>query len=122
MAKLLMNLRGVPEDEADAVRALLDEHAVAYYETPPNRWGLSMGAIWIRDGDQYAQARQLLDDYQQERVHQARVEQQRRQQEGTQETLATLFRRAPGRNLAYLGIIAAILYFSIQPFFSLIGD
>jgi hypothetical protein len=33
MAKLLLNLRNVPDDEADDVRALLDEHDIAYYET-----------------------------------------------------------------------------------------
>lgn len=121
MAKLLMNLRGVPDDEAEAVRALLDEHAVAYYETPPNRWGLSMGAIWIRDSDDYAHARRLLDAYQHERLQQARADKEQRLREGTQDTVVTLFRRAPGRNLAYLGIIAVILYFSIRPFFALIG-
>ncbi len=49
MSKLLMNLRHVPEDEADEVRALLDEHAIAYYETKPSRWGISSGGIWIAD-------------------------------------------------------------------------
>ncbi|MCX7041690.1 MAG: DUF6164 family protein, partial [Gammaproteobacteria bacterium] len=32
MSKLLLNLRNVPDDEADDVRALLDAHGIAYYE------------------------------------------------------------------------------------------
>jgi hypothetical protein len=35
MTKLLLNLRNVPDDEADDVRALLDDHDIAYYETSP---------------------------------------------------------------------------------------
>ncbi|MFO7288296.1 MAG: DUF6164 family protein, partial [Gammaproteobacteria bacterium] len=48
MAKLLLNLRGVPDDEADEIRALLEEHGIAFYETPPSRWGVSAGGIWLR--------------------------------------------------------------------------
>ncbi|MDD3518311.1 MAG: DUF6164 family protein, partial [Chromatiales bacterium] len=31
-----MNLRHVPDEEADDVRALLAEHDLDFYETPPN--------------------------------------------------------------------------------------
>ncbi|MGD4884363.1 DUF6164 family protein, partial [Xanthomonas citri pv. citri] len=33
MAKLLLNLRNVPDDEADEVRALMREQRVQVYET-----------------------------------------------------------------------------------------
>ena len=33
MAKLLLNLRMVPDDEAEDVRAFLREHAIAFHET-----------------------------------------------------------------------------------------
>lgn len=122
MARLLMNLRGVPDDEAEAIRALLRDNAVDYYETPPTRWGLSMGAIWVRDSDEYPRARELLDTYQERRTRDARAEQEERRRAGTHETFATLFLRAPLRNLAYVVIVGLILYFSIRPFFDLIGD
>lgn len=122
MAKLLMNLRGVPDDEADEVRDLLRQNAVDYYETPPNRWGLSMGAIWLREPDDYARARDLLDTYQEQRRNSARSEHEERRRAGTQETLGTLFRSDPLRFLLYLGIVGLILYFSIRPFLALIGD
>jgi hypothetical protein len=41
MSKLLLNLKMVLDDEADDVRAMLEEHDIAYYETAPSRWGIS---------------------------------------------------------------------------------
>ena len=41
MSKLLLNLRDVPDDEADDVRRFLDSGGIRYYETRPNRWGIS---------------------------------------------------------------------------------
>ncbi|MGH8025314.1 MAG: DUF6164 family protein, partial [Pseudoxanthomonas sp.] len=35
MAKLLLNLRNVPDDEADEVRAWLTESGMDFYETQP---------------------------------------------------------------------------------------
>jgi hypothetical protein len=46
MSKLLLNLRGVPDDEADDVRRFLGSSGIGYYETPPSRWGTA-GGIWI---------------------------------------------------------------------------
>lgn len=45
--KLLLNLRNVPEDEADVLRALLDAHGIAYYESRPGMWGISAGGIFV---------------------------------------------------------------------------
>jgi hypothetical protein len=73
MAKLLLNLRHVPEDETDEIRALLEEHGIGYYETEPNRWGISAGAIWIKDDSRYADAMALMAAYQQERSARARA-------------------------------------------------
>ena len=35
MSKVLMHLRNVPDDEADGVRAFLDAHRIAWYQTRP---------------------------------------------------------------------------------------
>lgn len=72
MAKLLLNLRNVPDDEADEVRDLLDANQIEYYETRPSLWGVSAGGIWVRPKEQEAQALQLLADYQQRRAEHAR--------------------------------------------------
>ena len=44
-----MNLRHVPDDEADEIRTLFEAHGIRYYETPPSRWGISMGGFWTHD-------------------------------------------------------------------------
>src|SRR6185436_15558341 len=67
MSKLLLNLRDVPDDEADDVRRFLDSCGIGYYETPPNRWGISGGSIWIRDDRDAAEAKRLMAVYQRER-------------------------------------------------------
>jgi hypothetical protein len=74
MSILLLNLRHVPDDEADDVRGLLDANGIAWYETQPSRWGVSGGAIWLTDGAQAATAAALLDDYQRQRVARVRAE------------------------------------------------
>lgn len=119
--KLLMNLRGVPPDEADEVRALLDRHAVDYYETPPNRWGISGGAIWLREDDDYERARGLLDDYQARRQAAAREAEAERRHAGTHDTFARVVARHPLRVVIYILIVTGLLYLSILPFFGLGG-
>lgn len=121
MSILLLNLRGVPEDEVQEIRDLLTEHGILFYETPPSRWGISMGAIWLRDERQREEARQLMARYQQERQARARDSHARMKQEGSAETLMGKIRNQPLRVLLYLAIVAAILYFSVRPFFSLGG-
>lgn len=68
-----MNLRLVPDDEANAVRELLDEHGLDWYEIAPNRWGISSGEIWLRDDDEHPRAKALLDQFQCERASSARA-------------------------------------------------
>lgn len=44
MAKLLLNLRNVGDDEYADVCTLLDQHGIAWYRTEPSPWGISMVA------------------------------------------------------------------------------
>lgn len=109
MAKLLFNLRNVPDDEAAEVRALLTEHGVDWYETRPGPWGISHGGLWLRDADAWPEARRLLDGYQQARREQAREQAQRQ----GRETFLELLRTRPGyvlpRLLAMAAIVALVL-------------
>ena len=57
MAKLFLNLRNVPGDEADDVRDLLRANAIDFYETQPSPWGISAGGLWIEDVDQLTRAK-----------------------------------------------------------------
>ncbi len=119
MAKLLMNLRGVGDDEAEEVRALLEAHRIDYYETPPNRWGISQGGIWLREPDQLAEARRLLARYQEERSRRIRAEHEAQRRSGELETVAQRLVRDPVRGLLYLALVAAVLALTLLPFLRL---
>jgi len=74
MSRMLLNLRGVPDEEARGLREALDESGILWYEVPPSRWLISAGSIWIRDRDDWPRAREVIDAFQEEYVAQARSE------------------------------------------------
>jgi len=119
MAVLLFKLNGVPEDEAEDIRALLNENSIDYYETDQGNWGISLAAIWLRDETQRERATALIDSYQDERYKRARAEYEAKKQAGELETLLGRAMRQPIRFLLYLLAILAILYLSIIPFIKL---
>ena len=82
----LFSLRGVPEDEAEDIRQLLRNNDVDYYETPAGNWGISMPALWLRDESQLTTAKSLVDDYQQQRLQNARADYEQQKREGTHRT------------------------------------
>lgn len=109
MAKLLLNLRNVPDDEADDVRALLDDHEIAYYETSPGFWNISLGGIWVREDAAFAEAKRVMAEYQAQRAARVRAENEAARRDGTAGTFMTVLRNEPLRVLsAVLGIIFAI--------------
>lgn len=116
MAKLLFNLRGVPDDEAADVRALLDAHGFDYYETPAGSWGISSPGLWLRDESQLREARSVLAQYQQERAATARQEHERLRREGRAPSFVDELRERPLRFVVYAGIAVVVLYFSTRPF------
>lgn len=116
MATLLLNLRHVPDDEAEEVRALLVQHAIAFYETEPNRWGISAGAIWIRDQDQVAEAKALMATYQAQRKTRAHGEYEAARLTGTADTFLAQVRNQPLRLLLILFGIVLCIALSLWPF------
>lgn len=121
MSRLILNLRHVPDEEAEEVREILDENGIEYYETPPNRWGITAGGIWLADENQTERVEALMAEYQTERAMRARAEHERWRQEGEAETLLGTLARNPLQSVAYAAIVGLILYFSIMPFFWLAG-
>lgn len=114
MTHLLLNLRDVPEDEHIEIRNLLDEHGIGYYETEPNRWGISAGAIWVREPDQLDRARRLLDDYQARRRERVRSEREQALADGTEPGWSQLLRQ-PARLILLLLGIGLLLAFALWP-------
>ena len=97
MSKLLLNLRNVPDDEADDVRAMLDAHGIAFYETRPSPWGISAGGIFVTEDAAVAEAKRLMADYQQQRQTRARAEYAAAVRAGTAGTFWTVLRAEPVR-------------------------
>ena len=86
MAKLLLNLRNVPDDEADDVRAMLESHSIDFYET-----------------------RALMDEYQASRRERARAEREQQLRDGSAETFTDTVRRDPMRVVLSVLAIAFML-------------
>lgn len=120
MATLIFRLRGVPDDEAREVRALLDEHEIAYYETTAGNWGLSMPGLWLIDNAEKERVKALIDDYQSQRTLRVRAERAEREARGERQTLWMSFREQPIRFVVYLAFSVGLLYLILSPWF-LIG-
>ena len=113
MAKLLLNLRNVPDDEADEVRGWLKESGIEFYETTPAPWGISSGGIWIREDAQIARAKALMAEYQAQRRQRAQAEQAAARDDGSAETFASLLRPRPGYVLGMLAAIIGIIVLTL---------
>lgn len=121
MSKRLFNLRNVPADEADEIRALLDRERLDWYETPPSPWGISHGALWLSDAADHPRAKALLDAYQRERGERARREHADAVREGRAETFTSLLRMRPVFVVVTLGAIVFIVALTLALPFLLLG-
>jgi len=116
MAILVFRLNDVPDEEADAVRGLLNDNHINYYETSAGKWGFSVAGIWLTDNEDKPRARELIDAYQLEHASQSRQAYQTRQEAGELDTFMTRLLRDPLRFILYVMIILFILYVSLVPF------
>lgn len=112
MARLLFRLNNVSFDEAEAVRALLHEADVAFYETDSGMFGLSIAGIWLSDNTLYPKARQLLDDYAARRA----LDIQLASDADNSDTLFARALRQPLRFIGVLTLVVLIVYLSVWPF------
>jgi len=116
MAKLLFKLKNVFDDEADDIRQLLDENQIDYYESPAGNWGISMHALWLNNESQFETARELIDEYQQQRSQRVQDEIEQQKASGEFETILQRALNRPIQFIIYLAFILFILYLSIAPF------
>jgi hypothetical protein len=116
MAKLLLNLRDVPDDEADEVRALLTRREIPFYETQPSFWGVSAGGIWIKRDEDAAAAAGLMAEYQHERRSRARMEYEAAKRAGAATTTWRALRENPLRTIVVLLGIVIIVALTALPF------
>jgi len=114
VAKLIFKLRDVSIDELSEVRALLEDHEIDIYETQGGLFGMSLPGLWVSNDDQYEQARELLDNYAEERQLQIRAEAPKR--------FSDHIWQSPLTTLMSLVSILLILFFSIWPFIRVGGE
>lgn len=119
MAKLIFKLRNVPEDEADAVRKLLDENGIDYYETSAGNWGIAMPGIWLRDQRQQQEAGELIDEYQRDRARAARQDYEQQKALGQHKRVLDIFLEAPLKFVFYWAVILLVLWFSVKIFLNI---
>jgi hypothetical protein len=116
----LFALKGVPDDEAEEIRALLAENNIDFYETPPGKWGLSGAMLWLKDETQLEESKRLIIEYQIKRAYQAREEYAQLKREGKNKTLVDKIKQEPFKMIFYVVLIALVLYLSIIPFIGFI--
>jgi len=119
MAKLLFKMRNVPDDEALEVRELLDANEIEYFETFAGNWGMSMPALWVKQEQQFGEARRLLDEYQAERAQRIKSEYESQRARGEARTMWHSFVEDPFRFTAIMIGIGLVLYFSLRFFLTL---
>ena len=113
MTTLVFRLRNVPDDEAEDVRARLEEARIDWYETTAGNWGIAMPGIWVADAADAVRARALVDDYQRERAERL----------AGRDDIVPFAARLRARPLAVLGVLAFcafVLYVSVNPFLKLV--
>lgn len=119
MAHMLLNLRHVPEDEAQEVRDLLNEHQLLFYETEPSLWGVSAGAIWLSRDEDIGPARALMAEYQAERGRRKRAEYDEQVRMGTAASFGSRLKQHPLGVLSTLILVGALLFLTLVPFLTL---
>ena len=116
MAALLFRLRNVPEDEADDIRALLKQHHIATYETSAGNWGISMPGIWAENDDDLPRAKELINEYQQQRAISARTNYEADRREGRAPGLVDSIKRRPLVTLGIFLFCLFVVYAMVAPF------
>ena len=117
MAEQLFVLRGVPDDEVDEIRQLLQENQIDFYETPGGNWGVSLPALWLHDDARFEEARELIAEYQSQRTEKARED----YEQAPKRTFLDMVREQPLQVVFYFVLIAVVLYLSVVPFLKVGG-
>lgn len=116
MATLLFKLRGVPDDEAEEVRALLREHEFNTYETEAGRWRIGVPAIWLADDGRVEEARAVLARYQAERLERVRREFAEKKARGEIPGFWERAARDPLRVFGAVALVGALVALMVVPF------
>ncbi|MFK7993155.1 MAG: DUF6164 family protein [Granulosicoccus sp.] len=121
MSALIFRLRHVPHEEAEAIRNLLSENNIDWYETSAGNWGIAMPGLWAADPEQIGMAHQLIQQYQEEHSAAQRELYEQQRQLGESPTLVQRLTAHPLRSIGIMVFCLFILYVSIHPFLQMIN-
>lgn len=110
MSKRLMSFRNVPDDEHAEICALLEQAAIDFYQTPPNLFGLSAAALWVREDADLERARTLLAEYQTERARRARQAFEVARAAGELPGLWSALRQRPAQVIGLIVLVLGVLF------------
>ncbi len=116
MSVMLFKLRGVEDDEADDIRALLEAHDIDFYETSNGRWGLGFAAIWLHDDALLEQGKTLIQTYQVQRYEDAQATYAELCAKGEQPTVWKKIKQNPVQISLVLLAILIVAIFVLSPF------
>lgn len=116
MARLIFDLRDVPDDEADDVRALLASADIAFYETRAAALGLFAGGLWVADDKLAPAAKTQIAHYQHARQLRVRAEYEAALRDGSAETSWQSIRRQPVKALVLFLAAVLIAAITVLPF------
>jgi hypothetical protein len=122
MSALIFRLRHVPDEEAQAIRELLDSNGIDWFETSAGNWGIAMPGLWASNAEQVARAKQVIAQYQFEHATKQRELHEKEKQLGQSKTLMQVVQERPYYVLGIVIFCLFILYVSIQPFVKLVSD
>lgn len=117
MAKLVFRLNHVPDREADAIRKLLSDHNFDYYETHAGRWGFSVAALWLKNNDDFDEARAIIDEFQEMYTQESRDLYETEKRAGRIPTFWQLLASNPLLFLSYWALIIAVAVLTVLPMF-----
>ena len=116
MSVLLFSLRNVPDDEADAIRALLSENNIEFFETAAGNWGISAPGIWLKDSARHEHAKALLEGFQDSWTKAQKEKFRQLSENGKINTVCNRLKQNPVQVIVYTAIALFILYVSIKPY------
>ncbi len=64
MSKRVFDSYHVSEEELAGVKEALDEANISWFETEKGRWWVGSAGIWVKDKNDFSNARQAIDQFQ----------------------------------------------------------
>jgi len=116
MPALVFRMRNVPEDEADAVRELLDQNRFEWYETTAGNWGIAMPGLWISNEEDLPLARQLIEEHQSQWREKQLSERQARIEAGLEPGLVDRLKERPFASAGTIAFCLFVIYAMLSPF------